>query len=339
MKTAPSYLLPQPFTMRRHGKGSYVFGGIASILIHVLFFMSVTIPSKVPAPELFEVELISPDALKNIQEHPAPPKQQIVTEPEASTPTDDPQDVRLLAEHSRAVPHEQIRRGDAPQAGPNPLPRSPATEPKHSVVKKDAAPKPQKLALRLATDQLEKTFHDTTPTESSSSGQPSSYRAFSRPQGSGARILGIPGSSDFLPNLPDGDITLLNTKASLHAVFVRRVATRVFGALRTGGWDSLRASDIQRVQDFARVRAVLSPKGELLSVELLGQSGNPRFDEVLQTATKQGARDNNPPKEAAAADGNIHFLFYARSWVQFVPSGRDGFPSERRWLLLSTGLE
>ena len=53
--------------------------------------------------------------------------------------------------------------------------------------------------------------------------------------GTGAKFFGNSGSTDYLPNLPDGDITLLNTKADHFAVFVRRVAARVFAALRSSG--------------------------------------------------------------------------------------------------------
>ena len=40
-----------------------------------------------------------------------------------------------------------------------------------------------------------------------------------------------PGALDFLPDVREGDITLLNTKAELFSPFVRRVAVRVFGHL------------------------------------------------------------------------------------------------------------
>src|SRR5690606_20546577 len=77
-----------------------------------------------------------------------------------------------------------------------------------------------------------------------SAGSLAGYKAFSRPAGSGARFIGASGAPDHLPSLPDGDITLLNTKANQFAVFVRRVATQVFGELRLTGWESLLASDI-----------------------------------------------------------------------------------------------
>jgi TonB family protein len=168
---------------------------------------------------------------------------------------------------------------------------------------------------------------------------PSGYKAFSRPAGSGAAFLGSGGVRDFLPGLPDGDITLLNAKASQYASFVRRVATQVFGLMRQTGWDQLRAPDIRQIGGFSSVRAVLSPSGQLLRVEVLEESGSTKFDRVLSEATKRGAKDPNPPPGAAASDGNIRMIFKSRSWVDIGSGGRSGGVMERRWLFLATGLE
>lgn len=169
--------------------------------------------------------------------------------------------------------------------------------------------------------------------------QPANYRAFSRPSGSGAAFIGLRGSTDYLPNLPDGDLTLLNTKADRFAVFVRRVASQVFGQLRSSGWEQLRPQDIHSMTDFTEVRASLSLTGELLSVRIVSTSGSSRFDEVVLSSAKRGVSDPNPPAEAAAADGTIKFIFRARSWSRYAGSPRTGAPMERRWLLLATGLE
>jgi TonB family protein len=131
----------------------------------------------------------------------------------------------------------------------------------------------------------------------------------------------------------------LNAKASVHAVFVRRVAIQVFSNLRASGWEQLRASDVQAMTEETTVRAVLSPTGRLLRASLERSSGSPRFDEVLEAAVRRGARDPNPPKAAALKDGNIHFVFKARSWVMTGSDPRTGALRERRWLVLGTGLE
>ena len=147
------------------------------------------------------------------------------------------------------------------------------------------------------------------------------------------------GSRDYLPDIPDGEVTLLNTKANKYAVFVRRVASQVFANLRGSGWSSLSAADIRAINQDGVFEAVLSPKGVLLSVQLTTSSESRRFDQVLRTAIQKGAKDPNPPAGAEAEDGNVHFIFQARSWVQIQPNARNGGMNERRWLMLGTGLE
>ena len=142
-----------------------------------------------------------------------------------------------------------------------------------------------------------------------------------------------PGVSDMLFQVPDGEITVLNEKADQFAVFVRRVANQVFGVLKRSSWGNLPASEVDSIQEFAKVRAILSPQGKFLSVELLDRSGSSLFDSLLKDAAAKGASDQNPPREAVASDGNYHFLFLARTWSRRAPSG------EQRWLILGTGLE
>jgi hypothetical protein len=150
--------------------------------------------------------------------------------------------------------------------------------------------------------------------------------------------MGNGGSSDYLPSLPDGDLTLLNAKANQYAVFVRRVAVQVFAELRQVGWESLRAADIRGISSDSIFEAVMGPNGELVSVTPVEASGSRNFDEVLRIAVTKGARDRNPPAGAKADDGQIHFIFKARSWVGISNGARNQAPIERRWLLLATGL-
>ena len=167
---------------------------------------------------------------------------------------------------------------------------------------------------------------------------PAMYEPFSRPPGTGAKLLGTSGVNDFLPDLPDGDITLLNTKANKFATFVRRIATQVFSQMRAGGIEAMSGPEITRVGNFAVVRARLSKTGELLGVSLEGPSGSSRFDDILLKSARAGSRDPNPPPDAAASDGSIHFVFQSRIWGE-MSTDRGGMPFRRVWLLLATGLD
>lgn len=144
----------------------------------------------------------------------------------------------------------------------------------------------------------------------------------------------LAGSQDYLPEVPDGELTFLNTKAHAFAPFVRRVATNVFGALKNSIWTQVPTSEIRHASEFGVVEAILDPQGKLLSVKLKNRSGSGLFDNSLNDAVSSGAWDNNPPQGALANDGNIHLIFQARIWSRPAPNLRG----EQRWILLSTGL-
>lgn len=142
------------------------------------------------------------------------------------------------------------------------------------------------------------------------------------------------GVPDFLPDIPDGDITLLNAKADRFAVFVRRVALQVFGAIRKRNWQEIPIQELSKLRNFVTIHAIMSPKGEFISASIESSSGSHPFDLTVSNATQDGTWDQNPPPEAAASDGNIHFIFQARSWGRQNPNG----VTQQRWLLMGTGL-
>lgn len=203
---------------------------------------------------------------------------------------------------------------------------------------------PQQLALKLDDKTTLEKFGlvrggGETGNKVENGGSPGGSRPFSRPYGSGAAFIGTFGTPDLLPNLPDGDLTLLNTKASKFAVFVRRVATQVFAQIRSVGWSTITGIEINQASDYVTLSATMSPQGDLIALNLATSSGSPSFDQLVLNATRKGAKDSNPPRDALASDGNIHFIFKSRSWAQLTTDPRNGAPSERRWIMLATGLE
>jgi len=227
-----------------------------------------------------------------------------------------------------------------PQDKPHPTQQE---QPKSNLAKRDL----HLEDLKLDDSTLALKFGNTPKNPASSAEQPQAnasrplaeYQAFSRPPGSGAAFFGSAGISDHLPNLPDGDITLLNAKANIYASFVRRVAIQVFTQLRSQGWERLSAQQIRQLSGFSTVEAILTPDGKFIRAQLVESSGSEDFDSVLHTSATRGATDPNPPPGALAKDGNIHFIFKARSWTQIGVNRRSGAPVEQRWLLLATGLE
>ena len=264
--------------------------------------------------------------------------------PQHKAPPAEPQ--QASAKTSPVKPAEQQK--EEPQQKPPTHPQdkphpSPQEQPKPSAAKRDLHLKD----LKLDDSTLALKFGNTPKNPQSSAEQPQAnsskslaeYQAFSRPPGSGAAFFGSAGISDHLPNLPDGDITLLNAKANIYASFVRRVAIQVFTQLRSQGWERLSAQQIRQLSGFSTVEAILTPDGKFIRAQLVESSGSEAFDSVLHTSATKGAADPNPPPGALAKDGNIHFIFKARSWTQIGVNRRSGAPVEQRWLLLATGLE
>lgn len=266
----------------------------------------------------------------------------------------------LLSDRDSSAARELVKRGDAPDAAPKTMPppatkstnkpvmrldeKAPAGQPsskKQGARGAENSESPQLRSLSLDSKSALQQFGAEGLLGKAADQERevgSGYEAFSRPSGSGARIVGTEGIPDFLPNLPDGDITMLNAKADKFAVFVRRVALQVFSELRHTGWETLSARDVRSIGDFTTIEAVLSLNGDLEAVTIHGQSGSSRFDNVVAAAVRRGGRDPNPPPAAVADDGKIHFIFKARSWSRHAVDGRTGRPFEQRWLLLSTGL-
>jgi TonB family protein len=305
---------------------------------------------------------------------PARQKPQIVS-PSQQPATDPPDNAQRLSDTNSRTEVEKIRRGDGggiPGQGTSqpkaqtqqqerkpaenntthsqqkqPQPKEPAKEEPPAALSKQPLQKKEVLVKDLTLDRStldakfgsQATRPPTTKSPSSPSQSLSEYQAFSRPPGTGAAFLGTAGISDHLPNLPDGDITLLNAKANIYASFVRRVAIQVFTQLRAQGWERLSAQQIRQLQGFATIEAVLSQDGKFIRAQLLDSSGSDAFDSVLNLSVTNGARDPNPPPGALAKDGLIHFIFKARSWSQMGMNRRSGAPVEQRWLLLATGLE
>jgi hypothetical protein len=345
---------------------SYERTGLAlSLLLHaVLLYFIVT--SKAPhPPAVSTIEVtIEPPMAKSARSAP-----QIVSPSQPSTTP--PENATKLSDVDSRTDVEKIKRGDGggipdpqhqsqPSAqhdskpsnqpheppAPKPKQKAPSQQEAPQTAKSPTAPKELHLKdLTLDDSTLALKFgNKPAPANQQKSSQApsqslSEYQAFSRPPGSGAAFLGTAGISDHLPNLPDGDITLLNAKANTYASFVRRVAVQVFTQLRAQGWERLSGQQIRQLQDFATIEAVLSLEGKFIRASLVETSGSSEFDSVVNLSVTNGARDPNPPPGAAAKDGLIHFIFKARSWSQMGFNRRSGAPAEHRWLLLATGLE
>ena len=326
---------------------SFQLALVLSLIAHGIFLVFLFKPISTNKDKNLATYIdVSIEPEQNIQQF---QKQQIVSPSKPPQDQIDPtvKDTNQLSEENISVKKEQIKRGlpDAGKSIGKPS-ASEASEQQSQQPKQQPESKTPKTApnLKLSSSELLESLDgiSSAPIKPKSPANQvlaaAAARPFSRPSGSGARFLGDAGSPDFLPNLPDGDITLLNAKANQFAVFVRRVAIQVFSNIRTFGWDDLTRADINAIKNDTYIVAKMSPKGQLLSVTMHGSSSSANFDDIIIKAAKAGTKDPNPPAAALAEDGNIRFIFKARSWSE-VFAGRGGIPSERRWIMLSTGLE
>lgn len=342
-------------------------GLLVSILIHIGLFFFILSRKPPVLPNVTTIDVTIEPLVSST------PKKQIVS---PSLPSvQPPEDTNKLSDVDSRTDIEKIKRGDGgglpgkktnnEPAPPNQTNRSAADRPQETQPKEPPPKEPSKnterspekpaptnhkrdlnlsdLKLDDATLALKFGTTPKKPTQQRAQNQQSQnldeYQAFSRPPGSGAAFLGTAGINDHLPNLPDGDITLLNAKANQYAGFVRRVAVQVFTQLRTQGWENLSAAELHRLSDFTTIEAVMSADGKFLGAQIHESSGSTPFDGVVNQSVTKGASDPNPPQGAQAKDGKIHFIFRARSWSQMGVNRRSGAPSEQRWLLLATGLE
>jgi len=319
-----------------------------ALLLHLAALLCLLRPSTSLSEERIEVRLLPDEIVQTATIPPPPqPKTQIVSP--SQTPPEPPKvDTPLRSEHDTRAEKESIKRGEGEKASPRQQPVTAKQMPQKQSAPEKAAedlPKVSKLGsanLRLSESELvenalkqspKQVRKNDAPTDSARAAKFVQEQPFQHSL-SASVFNGISGSTDYLPNIPDGDITLLNAKADRFAVFVRRVSLQVFGALRQMNWQELSHAELKRLQNFSTLEAVMDKSGKLIRVRMEDSSGSSVFDQVSKRAAEKGAWDQNPPAESVAADGNIHFVFKTRSWSRVSPNGRG----EQRWLLLGTGL-
>ncbi len=319
------FLYTNPFLEPKQSEARYItFALSLSLLFHLLLIITLQFkePEAMKEPIIISV-ITDPPLTKEQPLTELIPPSQIISESEAE---EKPPTVPTahLYEKDLSTNKEQIKRGVPASA---PMLRMDDTALHQNFATNKSTPSSQKESS-ISVDRglgLSKSITDEQRLQKLHSYEPFSRNNF---------FTGPMGSPDYLPSIPDGDITLLNAKADRYAVFVRRVAMQVFGALRKFNWQSVTPGEINKIRDFVTVKATLSETGKLLKVDLLQSSGSHSFDKVLLSATQEGAWDQNPPQGAITSEKTIEFIFKSRSWSQ----GGQGGLMEQRWLLLSTGL-
>ena len=289
---------------------------LLSLALHLLLFPKfyATITSPQLLNKIVEIELVNTEPV-------------IVSESQA---VEKKVETNQLSSKDSATEKEQIKKG---------LPQPKIAQPKiiQSKIEKPSqqqskVQKQDSANLLLSQNQLSKFTSNnfSKASDPQRSSRLNTYQPFRQ-----NRLFENSGSPDYLPRVSEGQITLLNAKADQYAVFVRRVALQVFSQLRAKNWAQLGFAQARQTKKFATIEAVMNKQGKLTGFKLLDSSGSNGFDMVLKDSVNSGLWDQNPPANAAMDDGNIHFIFKAKTWAEII--GDPG--REQRWLLLATGLK
>jgi len=287
--------------------------------------------AEVPPPEAPQAE---PPAERKL-----PLPEQIVQPPDAGQNVAPP-DTRFKSDRDVTVEKQQVKRGE-PKPGesapgesaaaeavkPPPRPKPPAPKPQPARPGVPGRPKPPQVAALPSIDTL---LPNALKLAQEGYGQPPepppAERVERRLARGGADGLFIPtgptGTFDYLPDIREGDITLLNTKADVFAPFVRRVAVRVFQNMLIALKRDLTYSNIS-TQEAVEAQAIMSPAGDMIGFSIGKRSTRVSLslDRRLQQACTVGFFDRNPPPGARAKDGNIYFVFEAGFEAQPTPQG------------------
>ncbi len=314
----------------------------------------------IPTPSLVDVDLVplpkarpapppgaAPPAAAPVPQAPAPqppvipvPKQQIVS-PSEQGEEKEPANTRLLSDRNNTVKQETVHRGEPPPGNPDtqsqaPQHQAPNARSERQELARKGPSQPAEHHTQVAAlpklDQLLPQPGDlireglVKPEPEAAAPAPQQQASTQRqdllrhgdPWSRGS-VRG--GSLDFLPDVREGDVTLLNTKAEQFAPFVRRVAMRVFQdfsiAMRRSVTNSFRGA----AQESAVVEAIMDKHGQLLRIEVKDRSARTELgtDRILQSACREGFFDRNPPPGAEANDGNIHVLFETQVAISVDP--------------------
>jgi hypothetical protein len=287
-------------------------------------------------------------------EKPVPmPKTQIVSP--SDSPVETPDKAHLLSDRDSRAVEEMIKRGEPapPAKPPTSKPdnaKQAATDQPATKARGDAHGTERATALAKADSQSRAPTAKTAPAvglsdlfvpPSELARDPSVAKGASgdsdkTAEGGKRDLASVPrpdlwadpgprGSPDYLPNVRQGDITLLNAKADRFAPFVRRVGLRVFQSFSMEFKQEIYAGTVPEGRDNVEIEAVMTRDGKRVDVFLRQHNGNLSSDRtLLGTLTDQIFFDENPPAEAVAADGRIHFIFALDAQVFYSGGGRRG---------------
>jgi hypothetical protein len=127
---------------------------------------------------------------------------------------------------------------------------------------------------------------------------------------------------------------MLNAKADRFAPFVRRVGLRVFQGFSMDFKRQISSGAEPEGKDTVQIEAVMSRDGKRVEVYLRQHNGDLAVDRLLLgNLNDQIFFDENPPAEAVAADGRIHFVFALNAVVSYGRDRSGGRQPGAQWVM------
>lgn len=235
---------------------------------------------------------------------------------------------------------------ERPKPQPRPAPpaaAAPQERPRSAPAAREAGDEAQRLASLPSLDKLLPNAADLAQRQPLPRATPEAPRTGRDLLNSGGQVFsGRPGTRDYLPQIRQGNVTMLNTKADLFAPFVRRVAGRVFENLDLAFSSMRYGRGVGTGRALATVEAIMDRKGRFVSAKLLEQSGVNAVGVdrmLLGAATPDTFFDANPPSGAEATDGNIHFILLVDLTVDLVGDPRTGREAVNYYGIAGVGLK
>lgn len=321
-------------TAQRRGRPEVFL--LLSLLLHAALLLVVRLPALAPIrePRPLEVSLIErprPPAPAPEKAPELPEKGQLVAVP-IERPTETPPDTKFLAEKSQRVDQETWLPELKPSVRPAPGTSAKgqdavkqAGEKAGAVAKAPAqterpaaeAPPPAPAAESPAEDKAEERALRSYAEGEWLAPKPERDRAEASRAGSGkspslgdilptgaqlARLEPRAGGNEYLPELPDGDRTRVNTREFKHYSYYVKLREKIALA-----WDFPREGAGRNGE--VRLAIKINPNGTLADLRMVASSGFAPFDEEALEAVQMAAPFEPTPVEIREADGRLALVF------------------------------
>jgi TonB family protein len=268
--------------------------------------------------EQAEQEKRQEEEKKKDEEKPDPNRQVVdIPTPRNEAP---PKDAKYAAEHDSTVDKEIHKKGTPDQKAPPQPPqptllamREPSPPSKKAGAMGRPGAEPQPSGQDPETESLPPAAREAAPGGPQSTPTPPQAVALMPTPQTLSRALGGGGSSDYLPDVDEGDDTALNAKKWKFASFFNRVKEQIrqhwHAAQEYSKRDPTGSLYGGKVR-FTVLIVRLMPDGSLSDVSLEKPSGVDFLDDVAVEAVKEAQPFPNPPQQLIdRAAGKISFRF------------------------------